>query len=1409
MLYVGLDVGSGTAKVAVLNEKRKILYHTYQRTNGQPIETAERILREVEEKFGNSLSGITCTGTAGKTISQILGCAFVNEVMAHAKAATFFHPEVKTIIDIGGEDSKLIFITHERGIPEIEDFALNTLCAAGTGSFLEQQAARLGYTIEEFSQKALLAKNIPRIAGRCTVFAKSDMIHLQQAAVPDEEIIAGLCFAIIRNLKSNLAKGRPILPPLVFQGGVAANFGVRRAIKEIFNLKDEELIIPEHFKIMGAIGAALYGLEGKASSSYKGSDILRAYLKERVYNPSRHPVLYPFESLSLSEKIRKEIEAKRERRDLNSKEELEIYLGVDVGSVSTKLVAIDEEGNLVAKVYLFHHGKPLESVKKGLLELRKKLPDKVKVKGVGTTGSGRYLVGDFIGADVIRNEITAQAYGALYLDPEVDTIFEIGGQDSKYIYLEGGTISDFTMNKACAAGTGSFLQEQGVKLGIPIEEFGDIALKSQAPLKMGERCTVFMQSDLLHYQQQGLPKEDLIAGLCYSIVYNYLNKVVEGRKIGKKIFFQGAVAFNKGVVAAFEKVLGKPIIVPPNNEVTGAIGVALLAKEETKGESRFKGFDLAKVKYFISTFECRHCPNQCEIHKVTVEDSQPYYYGGRCDRYELDHRKPDERIPNPTLEREKKLLSYLEPLSENLDLSSDKVIGIPRALQFFEWLPLFATLFQELGYKVFLSPPTSKEVIKKGCELAPSEPCFPVKIALGHIKNLLDLGVKNLFIPQITDLPPEVPELKIGKICPWVQSIPWTSPASINFKEYGARVISPVFHLGRRGYVLNEEIKALAQLLSEPVEKVKRAWKIAEEAQEEFHNWLKKRGEELLKDFENEIVLVIVGRPYNAFDPGANLSLHHKIRKLGLLGLPVDMLPLEQAKDRDTLEGMYWEYGQRFLLAAHIIRETPNLFPIYFTNFSCGPDSFIAHFFEELLAGKPFIEIEVDEHSAEAGVVTRLEAFVDSLKGKAKPYKLQRAFNRQKIHPAEGRTIYIPYMTDHARALAAAFRACGINAEVLPEPDEESLELGRKWTSGKECYPTILTTGDLIKLVNRPDFNPEKSVFFMPDGSGPCRFGQYNRLHRKILRDLGITNLPVYSPQQDIEFYEDLGIAGSDFTRIAWRGVVAVDILDKLLRRTRPYALDKKEVERIYWESLSKIEKTIEERGNLAETLLEIKEAFERIPKIYEELPLVGVVGEIYVRTNRFANENLYRNLEDMGLEVLLPPIGEWIYFINYISKKWAKRHGLLGPVLKFIIENQIQFEEEERFLKIVENFLGDRAKDPTIEDLERYAKAFLHPDYEGGEVMLSVGKAVEYLKKGVSGLVNVIPFACMPGNVQAAILKRVREETGERLPILTVPCDGQKSMGVRMRLEAFVEQVKEYYEVKREEKLQKKAVNY
>jgi predicted nucleotide-binding protein (sugar kinase/HSP70/actin superfamily) len=387
-------------------------------------------------------------------------------------------------------------------------------------------------------------------------------------------------------------------------------------------------------------------------------------------------------------------------------------------------------------------------------------------------------------------------------------------------------------------------------------------------------------------------------------------------------------------------------------------------------------------------------------------------------------------------------------------------------------------------------------------------------------------------------------------------------------------------------------------------------------------------------------------------------------------------------------------------------------------------------------------------------------------------------------------------MCDHAVAFAAAFRACGVNAQVLPEPDEESLELGRKFTSGKECYPTILTTGDLLKLINSPDFNPEKSIFFMPDSGGPCRFGQYNRLHKKILKDLGI-NMPVYSLQQDMKIYEDLDILGRTFMKIAWQGIVAVDILDKLFRETRPYALNKKEVETLYWESLKKIEKTVEEKRDMLYILLEIKEAFKNVKIKEEKKPVVGVVGEIYVRNNRFANENLYRFLEDLGLEVWLPPVTEWIYFINYTSKRWAKKLGWFRTVLRYIIESQYLKWEEKKFINLVKDVLN-MAEDLDVEEIMNLTKKYVHPEFEGGEVLLSVGKAVEYLNHGASGIINVIPFACMPGNIVTAIFKKIKEEEGIRFPTLTVPCDGQKSLGTKMRVEAFVEQVKEFFNSKK-----------
>ncbi|MBC7189851.1 CoA activase, partial [Candidatus Aerophobetes bacterium] len=502
----------------------------------------------------------------------------------------------------------------------------------------------------DFSREALTSTNPARLAGRCAVFAKSDMIHLQQKGTPMADITMGLCEALARSYKSNIARGKEFRGPISFQGGVAANKAMLVAFKKVLQ-RDDVLVLP-HFFSLGALGAALLLKEKNKKTSFDPSVL------ECPVRMSKEKS--PLPKLSLDFEKEKPQSQTQQYMFPENGEPVDAYLGVDIGSVSTNVVVIDKEGRLIAKSYLPTAGKPLKAVQEGLREVKEKVEGKVNIKAAGTTGSGRYMIGAFIGADVIKNEITAQARGALSVDSEVDTIFEIGGQDSKYISLERGVVVDFTMNKACAAGTGSFLEEQAEELGINIKkEFEEIAFKSENPADLGDRCTVFMESALFEHLQRGVPIPDLVAGLAYSVAYNYLNKVVEKRKIGNNIFFQGGTACNKAVVAAFEKILGKKVTVPPNNEVLGAIGVALIARDEFKGKTKFKGFKLTDVKYRMESFECKDCPNNCKVNRVFIEgEEKPLTYGDRCDKYsgkEGVEKKTD--IPNLFREREKLLFT--------------------------------------------------------------------------------------------------------------------------------------------------------------------------------------------------------------------------------------------------------------------------------------------------------------------------------------------------------------------------------------------------------------------------------------------------------------------------------------------------------------------------------------------------------------------------------------------------------------------------------------------------------------------------------------------------------------------------------------------------------------------------------
>jgi len=1390
--FIGIDVGSVSVDFAIFNSDKKIINTYYRRTLGLPFQVCIEILKDIlKEISGENIRGVATTGCGGKLLAELLNASFTNEIISQAKAAEYLYPEVMTLIEIGGEDSKLILLdlSPETGKVLIKDFAANTICAAGTGSFLDQQAHRLGISIEEeFSLLALKSVNPPRIAGRCSVFAKSDMIHLQQAATPDFDIVAGLCYAVARNFKSTIAKGKKFTKPIAFQGGVAANKGVVRAFEDVLELEKGELIIHPYHGVTGAIGATLILMENpKKEFSFRGTEAIEAYL-----NSQRNLTGTELQPLKIARSSYCHIEDNEIKKPLPSNgDKIDVFLGIDVGSISTNVVAIDSDKKVIARRYLMTAGRPIEAVQRGLKEVGDEISSFVNVRGVGTTGSGRYLIGDFVGADIVRNEITAQAKAAVDIDPSVDTIFEIGGQDSKYISLSNGVVTDFEMNKVCAAGTGSFLEEQAEKLNINIkEEFGTIALNSKHPVSMGERCTVFIESDLTHHLQTGTPRENLISGLSYSIVYNYLNRVVGKRKIGDRIFFQGGVAANLGVIAAFESVVGKKIIVPPHHDVTGAIGVAILAMKSNIFSSGFKGFDMSTKKYQIKSFECKDCANLCEIRKVSIEGEKPLFYGSRCEKFDVE-KKSQKISKGKDLFEERDALLF--PSNQALSAKEAKgKIGIPRALYSYELFPFFKAFFNGIGFEVLLSSPTNKLIIHNGIENVTAETCFPIKVAHGHVLELLEKDIDYLFLPSIINLFIRNSKYDQNQTCPYVQAIPYLVKSAIDFSHKKIKVLTPVFHFQRDKKQVERSLCEVAKNLGVSAVKTKDAFRAALKAQDEFSSLVTKKGEEFLKELDkDEKVIVIIGRSYNGCDSGINLDLPKKLMGLGITAIPMDFLPLDSVDLVDEHPNMYWKSGQRILSAAKLIKSDPRLFAVYLTNFGCGPDSFITHFFQDLMKGKPFLQLEIDEHSADAGAITRCEAFLDSLKNyEEKPVvkkEIKSSILLSMNNGAKSRVIFIPQMTDHAFAIKAAFEANSVGAEVIPESDDKTLSLGRKFTSGKECYPCLLTTGDLIKTIENCGLPKEKIAFFMPSAEGPCRFGQYHKFQRLILDESGYEDVPIYSLDPKNAYSDQL--FGNGFDLAAWKGVVAVDILQKASREIRPYEIKKGETNHVFKESLKIVCKSIATKGNLIESMGKAVKLFKGID-VYKNIkkPIIGVVGEIYIRTNRYGNQDIVGKIEALGGEAWVAPLTEWFLYTNYVYK--VRNLGMRNykDYLKRVAKDKIQKYYEHKIYGSVRGFLHNFGEPPT-EKILRYSKPYLDPSFDG-EAVLSIGKAIDYIKNGLNGIINAIPFTCLPGTVVTAVSKKLCGDYGN-IPWLNIAYDGVNDSGSETKLEAFMYQAK------------------
>jgi predicted CoA-substrate-specific enzyme activase len=989
-LYAGIDAGSVSVNAIVIDEQKRIIHASpYRRHFGKVEGSVAALAADLEARFGRDrITGIAFTGSHGLQLSEQVGAPYEFGIVSQLLGAVHVAPGVRAVISMGGQETALLQVAHRDSGWELEHFCTNGPCASGTGSFIDQQAERLATSIYErrgdrerppidriladFIALGLNSRHAASVACRCTVFTKSDMIHLQNKGERLEDIIHGLHVGNARNYISTLVANRALHDPILFIGGLSLNQLQVKALRDYF----PNLVVPPHSTSIGALGAALHGLAAGGRVRVSAADLTA---------PSDHRV----NSAPVGLKLELRQTLFPETNDLplwQQKCRIQVFLGIDIGSTSTKYALVNADGQIVHKRYIPTQGKPIEAVQSLLEHLRAETGPELEILGVATTGSGRNVVGDFLKADLIIDEITAHARGAAAIDPAVDTIFEIGGQDSKYIFIRDTHPLDFDMNKVCAAGTGSFLHELANKLGIDIVgEFQEIALASERPVKLAERCTVFMESDLMSYHQKGAARQDLIAGLCYAVVHNYLNRVVGKRRIGERVMFLGGPSLNKGVVAAFEKVLGRGLLVPRHREVLGALGAAVCVQEkmlaEGRGQSTFRGIERAVGDRMISLEKtCQadpKCQNQCKL-KIYSFDGRKSVWGGECGRYDVSdgggNRKENFFQRRAKICEDHMAGTYvtLPDAAPLMEVDGRPTVGMPRALYGIQGCLLWAHFFDQLGLRLVLSAPTNEEVSKSGIETMTAETCYPVKVSHGHARLLMG-RTRHLFLPTPVDMAtPHARER--GYYCPMVQSNAYMIRAALGIPAEA--VLNPTLNLRADADMLALDLHAqIGRRLGVGRRRVRQALRYALERQDRFEKELLSRGRQLLERIgPDEPLVVVTGRPYNLYDERLNLRLGQSLAKIGLTALPMDFIDVSRIHLRE-FASMYWGLGARILRTARLVSATRNYFGLHLTNFGCGADSFIEHFYKHIMASKASLILELDEHSAAAGVMTRLEAY--------------------------------------------------------------------------------------------------------------------------------------------------------------------------------------------------------------------------------------------------------------------------------------------------------------------------------------------------------------------------------------------------------------------------------------------------
>ena len=1362
---LGIDIGSTTVKIALIDDNNTVIFSDYERHFANIQETLQSLLEKAVASVGNFNCHPVITGSGGLTLAKHLEVPFTQEVVAVSTALQAEAPQCDVAIELGGEDAKIIYFTN--GV----DQRMNGICAGGTGSFIDQMATLLQTDASGLNEYAKNYKSIYPIAARCGVFAKSDIQPLINEGATKEYLSASIFQAVVNQTISGLACGKPIRGNVAFLGGPLHFLSeLREAFIRTLNLGPDQIIAPEHSHLFAAIGSAM---NYKEDICVDVSDIikrLQGKIKLDFEVERMEPLFENKEAYSsFTERHNK---AKVPTADLASYSG-NCYLGIDAGSTTTKVALVGEDGKLLYSFYSSNNGSPLATTIRAIKDIYTKLPKDAKIVQSCSTGYGEALIKSALMLDDGEVETVSHFYAAAFFDPEVDCIIDIGGQDMKCIKIKNQTVDSVQLNEACSSGCGSFIETFAKSLNYSVQDFAKEALFAKHPIDLGTRCTVFMNSKVKQAQKEGAEVADISAGLAYSVIKNALYKVIkisDPGDLGKHIVVQGGTFYNDAVLRSFEKLTGVKAVRPDIAGIMGAFGAALIARERYDGISESTMLSIDKINeltYSTTMTRCKGCTNNCYLTINKFSGGRRFITGNRCERG-LGKEKTTEKMPNLFEYKLHRLFDY-EPLAE--DAATRGTVGIPRVLNMYENYPFWYTFFTKLGYRVVLSPQSSRKIYELGIESIPSESeCYPAKLAHGHVTWLIKQGVKFIFYPCVPYEHKEIEKTNNHYNCPIVTS--YAENIKNNVEELKTENID-----FRNPFLSFENVEILEKRLSEEFNNipssqvkaaVKDAWNELMQSKEDIH----KKGEEVIKylDETGKRGIVLAGRPYHV-DPEINHGIPELINSYGIAVLTEDSVSHLGKVDRPLIVMDQWMYHSRLYAAASYVKTKDNLDLIQLNSFGCGLDAVTTDAVNDILtkAGKIYTVLKIDEVNNLGAARIRVRSLIAALKVREKKHYQRKiesaAFSRVEFTPEmrKNYTILCPQMSPiHFDLLGPALSSCGYNFEVLDNDNKSSVDMGLKYVNNDACYPSLMVVGQIMNAVLSGKYDLSKTAIIITQTGGGCRASNYIGFIRRALSKAGLSYIPVISlSAQGLEvnsgFKYDLKML-----KKAMMAIVYGDVFMNVVYRTRPYEKVPGSVNALHekWKKVL-IKQLTQPKVSMREynkNVRAIIKDFDNIELLDIKKPRVGVVGEILVKFLPSANNYIVDLLESEGAEAVVPDL---MGFLLYCAENANFKRDYLGASKKSAFLNNSVIKILEWFRKSSTKALKESKRftaPSSIQETAALAKDLVSLGNQTGEGWLLTGEMIELIHNGAGNIVCCQPFACLPNHIVGkGVIKELR----------------------------------------------------